>query len=463
MSIFARSIFGCGAMWTWGYLAFHTPAVLGAQGTNAQLNMCYLVSLLAVALTTTALLTAYQHLLKLLESRFFVVASCALLSISTLCMPIALPFPIGRVLIGILSGASSSILPLCWGLFLVRSGVGFAKSLLPWACVITASLVLAGHLIPPQAILAATIILPLASGLLLPSPCQISSQALRIRSVSPLKVGLSLKWFLLSILAYGVALGCFRGMLFEGISVNPKVGSMVFFAGMGTGALALALADKVLSSSLSMTTVYKSILPITTAAMLFLMLSHAAGTTIAAFLLGCGFVCFDLSAWILTTSVTVRTRISPVVSFGLLLTCSHTGMLLGALLGTWAQSHPFNSSIAPLVTVVFLVAASTATLGKLNVLGLENGPTQAASPSQPSSAASASPLDALSERFGLTPRESEILALLLAGRTRNRIEQELVLSKSTVKTHVRHIYEKIGVHSQQELLDLADESRREKR
>ena len=34
------------------------------------------------------------------------------------------------------------------------------------------------------------------------------------------------------------------------------------------------------------------------------------------------------------------------------------------------------------------------------------------------------------------------------------IEQELVLSKSTVKTHIRHIYEKCGVSSRQDLLDL---------
>ncbi|WP_270296185.1 LuxR C-terminal-related transcriptional regulator [Eggerthella sinensis] len=30
----------------------------------------------------------------------------------------------------------------------------------------------------------------------------------------------------------------------------------------------------------------------------------------------------------------------------------------------------------------------------------------------------------------------------------------LVLSKNTVATHVKHIYQKLDVHSQQELLDL---------
>ena len=61
------------------------------------------------------------------------------------------------------------------------------------------------------------------------------------------------------------------------------------------------------------------------------------------------------------------------------------------------------------------------------------------------------------ERYGLSNRESEILSFALRGRTSERIAQELVISKSTVDTHLRRIYAKCGVHSRQELLDLIDE------
>lgn len=57
---------------------------------------------------------------------------------------------------------------------------------------------------------------------------------------------------------------------------------------------------------------------------------------------------------------------------------------------------------------------------------------------------------------GLSKRESEILAYALRGRTSDRIARELVISKSTVDTHLRRIYSKCGVHSRQELLDLAE-------
>lgn len=52
------------------------------------------------------------------------------------------------------------------------------------------------------------------------------------------------------------------------------------------------------------------------------------------------------------------------------------------------------------------------------------------------------------------PREREILGLISKGRDVPYIEQELVLSKSTVKTHIRHIYEKCKVSSRQALIDL---------
>lgn len=54
----------------------------------------------------------------------------------------------------------------------------------------------------------------------------------------------------------------------------------------------------------------------------------------------------------------------------------------------------------------------------------------------------------------LTPREKQVLALLVAGMSPRRISQSLHISANTVKTHVHRIYEKFGAHSRQELLDI---------
>lgn len=59
----------------------------------------------------------------------------------------------------------------------------------------------------------------------------------------------------------------------------------------------------------------------------------------------------------------------------------------------------------------------------------------------------------LARDCGLTPRETEILILFAKGRSAARIQEELVISRGTVTTHLQHIYRKVDVHSKQELLD----------
>ena len=53
--------------------------------------------------------------------------------------------------------------------------------------------------------------------------------------------------------------------------------------------------------------------------------------------------------------------------------------------------------------------------------------------------------DAPLARFGLTDREREVLELLDAGLSRREIADALSVSLNTVKSHVGHIYEKLGV------------------
>ena len=59
----------------------------------------------------------------------------------------------------------------------------------------------------------------------------------------------------------------------------------------------------------------------------------------------------------------------------------------------------------------------------------------------------------LEERFGLSRREIEIMDLFAQGRSANWIADALVISKNTVRSHLRAIYMKLDVHTRQELLD----------
>ncbi len=58
--------------------------------------------------------------------------------------------------------------------------------------------------------------------------------------------------------------------------------------------------------------------------------------------------------------------------------------------------------------------------------------------------------DAVTEFIDLSEREMEILALLVKGKSYKAVASECFISIDTVSTHVRHIYEKLHVHSKSE-------------
>ncbi len=64
--------------------------------------------------------------------------------------------------------------------------------------------------------------------------------------------------------------------------------------------------------------------------------------------------------------------------------------------------------------------------------------------------------DELAEEYRLSPRQKEIFLLLSKGRNVQYIKDKLVLSTPTVKSHVYNIYQKMSIHSHQELLDLIE-------
>lgn len=65
-------------------------------------------------------------------------------------------------------------------------------------------------------------------------------------------------------------------------------------------------------------------------------------------------------------------------------------------------------------------------------------------------------IEATAARFELSPREAETLSYLGRGHGIVFIAKTLVISESTVRTHVKSIYRKLDVSSREELLELID-------
>lgn len=62
----------------------------------------------------------------------------------------------------------------------------------------------------------------------------------------------------------------------------------------------------------------------------------------------------------------------------------------------------------------------------------------------------------LTARCQLTPRELDVLRLLVQDCTNEQVSEALVISPLTAKTHVRNIYAKLDVHDRGELMDLVE-------
>ena len=65
-------------------------------------------------------------------------------------------------------------------------------------------------------------------------------------------------------------------------------------------------------------------------------------------------------------------------------------------------------------------------------------------------------LDQALEGSGLTDAECVVLGYLFRGFTAAGIARELTVSLNTARTHVRHVYAKLGVHGRSELFDAVE-------
>jgi two-component system nitrate/nitrite response regulator NarL len=55
------------------------------------------------------------------------------------------------------------------------------------------------------------------------------------------------------------------------------------------------------------------------------------------------------------------------------------------------------------------------------------------------------------KRFGLTPREIEIVSAIVAGYSNRQIAEQMSISQSTIKHHLTNIFDKLGVYNRLEL------------
>jgi len=72
------------------------------------------------------------------------------------------------------------------------------------------------------------------------------------------------------------------------------------------------------------------------------------------------------------------------------------------------------------------------------------------------------PEDEFFDQFSLSKREKEIVLYLMQGYSYQGMAEKTFVAKSTIKTHIKHVYQKMNVSSRKELLQIIRKEREEK-
>lgn len=187
--------------------------------------------------------------------------------------------------------------------------------------------------------------------------------------------------------------------------------------------------------------------------------SFGHDTTVTNALLRAGRDCFNLLVWLVLAVFGRRNIFLLLPVLGSVRFASAVGTDIGAVAGHATNGLIANSpTAASAITAAFVFAfIAFLWLGfrDFSFARIINGVKEV---TEPEMLQIVNHTDArcrmLGAERGLTDREIDILRLLARGRDGRFIAEEYVLSYNTVKTHIKHIYQKLGVHSRQELLDL---------
>jgi len=172
---------------------------------------------------------------------------------------------------------------------------------------------------------------------------------------------------------------------------------------------------------------------------------------IASAIVSSGYMLFYALSWIMYSDISYRLNLPSykVFSSGRILGAAGygIGMLTGFTLGKFhiAIERP---EILSGLTVCLLLFTALFVLDEKDVIN-----TWGKTPRK------ISPFINIASQYGLTPRETEVLELLAKGRSLPFIQEELHISYSTANSHSANIYQKMGVHSKQELISLIEQEK----
>lgn len=255
--------------------------------------------------------------------------------------------------------------------------------------------------------------------------------------------------------AYAFAYGLMEGGLYAG-AFGPHSAPGTLAVGM-----LVFLGVAVRGGRFDFGIIYRVALPLMVVALFLLpTFGHVEGVA-ASFCVSAGYTAQSVLIMLIMANICYRYGVSALWLFGIERSVRQVSMWSGRLVADGAQSFDVlggnGELFVSLLTVVAIVAATTILFSERDLSSrwganfLAGGTDSAAMIRKQELADRCAEVARI---YRLSTREEEVLLLLAQRKTVGIIERELFIANGTAKAHVRHIYQKLDIHTRQELFDL---------
>ncbi|WP_139651838.1 response regulator transcription factor [Raoultibacter phocaeensis] len=222
--------------------------------------------------------------------------------------------------------------------------------------------------------------------------------------------------------------------------------------------LCLLLPALLIKKPLNVGKIYAVALPLSAAGFLLLpLIWNAAGGIVNSFA-QLGAMVAGIILWCMIADSAHDTKLPSALLFSLALACTNAAQLAGTIIGfvnaeTLKQGDLVLTTVALVSVYLLLMAALLLFKDKRLTTTEETGP---AAPQPTPEEVLSSRCNDIAAAHQFTPRETEIFKLLAQGYTMPVISEKLFVSENTVKSHVKSIYQKLGIHVRSELIELVN-------
>lgn len=476
-----------GCFLAWVPMTFQSLNIVGDAGEPV-LDTVYLVSILALLATQAFISVRHARCGRWIARRPVRAGAATVMTLSTLLLPLAAGsagdgLPLGSFALGAFAtGAAGVLSGVSSGIFLAQFGILVSK----FSAKATAAIAAIGYILMSALFCVYSFFGPLESCLFAASmpvvsaflrdlgastakgKAAISEQALPPQALPNNADDRRNLNHLTATLALSAALiGC-ANELARTLYIQMGI------AGSGSGNYALIQAGGTLIVGLGATVIMLALVSMKTPkapeycyriVLLFLVLGSLLLPTpliypidvVAPYAINAAsFQCFGIMAWVLICGTCHQYPTASVRTFSLVRAGWTLGPIVGLLMGRFVVHYtPFD---LPEVFACALIGGVFAMLTTMTFTERDLAFAVNLLPTDKKRRFTDKCL-AVATRYGLSERETEIMTLFAKGRNLAYIQEQLCLSKSTVSTHRQHIYQKLGVHSSQEMINLIQEEK----